>query len=50
MTFGVFVAYGLVAHGFRRHVVGSLRLQQALRGGFSVAFAALGARLALTEH
>lgn len=46
MTFGVFVVYGLAAHGFRRHVIGSPRLQQGLRVGFSAAFAALGIRLA----
>lgn len=50
MTFGVFVVYGLVAHGFRRHVIGSLRLRECLRVGFSAAFAVLGARLALSDH
>ena len=50
MTFDVFVAYGLAAHGFRRHVTGSLRLQQGLRIGFSATFAAHVARLALSEH
>jgi threonine/homoserine/homoserine lactone efflux protein len=50
MTFGVFVVYGLAAHGFRRHVMGSLRLQNYLRVSFSAAFAALGARLALSER
>lgn len=50
MTFGVFVVYGVAAHSFRRHVLGSLRLQQGLRIGFSAAFAALGARLALSER
>lgn len=50
MTFGVFVVYGLAAHGFRRHVIGSLRLQQGLRVGFSAAFAALGTRLALSDR
>jgi threonine/homoserine/homoserine lactone efflux protein len=50
MTFAVFVVYGLVAHALRRHVMGSARVQQGLRRGFSAAFAALGARLALSEH
>jgi threonine/homoserine/homoserine lactone efflux protein len=50
MTFAVFVVYVLVAHGLRRHVMGSARVQQGLRRGFSAAFAALGARLALSEH
>lgn len=50
MTLAVFVAYGLAAHGFRRHVAGSRRLQNGLRRGFAGAFAALGARLALSER
>jgi threonine/homoserine/homoserine lactone efflux protein len=50
MTLGVFVVYGLVAHAFRRRVAGSFRLQQALRCGFSAAFAVLGVRLALGDH
>jgi threonine/homoserine/homoserine lactone efflux protein len=50
MTFAVFVVYGLAAHAFRRHVIGSARLQAGLRYGFSAAFAALGARLALSDR
>jgi threonine/homoserine/homoserine lactone efflux protein len=50
ITFGVFVIYGLAAHVFRRHVVESLRLQRGLRVGFTAAFAALGARLALSDR
>lgn len=50
MTFAVFVVYGLAAHGFRRHVIGSPQLQSGLRMGFSTAFAALGTRLALSER
>ena len=49
MTFVVFVAYGLVAHGFRRLVVDSDRVQNWLRFGFATAFAGLGAKLALSE-
>ena len=49
MTFVVFVAYGLVAHGFRRLVVDSDRVQNWLRFGFVTAFAGLGAKLALSE-
>lgn len=49
MTLGVFLLYGLAAHAFRRHVIGSARLQNGLRVGFSAAFAALGVRLALSE-
>ncbi len=50
MTFGVFVAYGLAAHAFRQHVMGSIRMQRGLRVGFSATFVALGARLALSER
>jgi threonine/homoserine/homoserine lactone efflux protein len=50
MTFVVFVVYGLVAHAFRRHVVGSPTVQAWLRRSFAAAFAGLGAKLALTER
>jgi len=50
MTFGVFVAYGVVAHAFRRRVIESPRVQAWLRRGFATAFAALGARLALEDR
>jgi len=43
MTLLVFVAYGLLAHGFRRAVIDSPR-------GFAAAFAGLGAQLALSER
>ena len=49
MTFVVFVAYGFVAHAFRKLVVDSVRLQSWLRHGFAAAFAGLGAKLAFTE-
>jgi threonine/homoserine/homoserine lactone efflux protein len=49
MTFGVFVVYGFVAHAFRRRVIESARVQRWLRYSFAGAFAALGARLAVTE-
>ena len=49
MTFVVFVIYGFIAHGFRRLVVDSARVQNLLRFGFAAAFAGLGAKLALTE-
>ena len=49
MTFVVFVAYGFVAHGFRRVVVDSDRVQTWLRFGFPAAFVGLGAKLALSE-
>ena len=50
MTFVVFAAYGLVAHAFRRHVIGSKRVQDVLRRSFAAAFAGLGAKLALSER
>jgi threonine/homoserine/homoserine lactone efflux protein len=49
MTFAVFVGYGLVAHAFRALVIESDRVQRWLRRGFALAFAALGARLAVSE-
>jgi threonine/homoserine/homoserine lactone efflux protein len=49
MTFVVFVAYGFLAHAFRRLVIESTRAQAMLRYGFSAAFAGLGAKLAATE-
>ena len=50
MTLLVFVAYGLLAHGFRRAVIDSPRVQSWLRRGFAAAFAGLGAQLALSER
>jgi len=50
MTFAVFVAYGLLAHAFRRAVIESPRVQSWLRRGFAVTFAGLGTQLALSER
>ena len=50
MTFVVFVIYGFVAHAFRRVVVDSARVQRWLRYSFAATFAALGARLAISER
>ena len=50
MTFAVFVAYGFVAHAFRRLVIESAQVQRWLRYGFAAAFAALGAKLATSER
>jgi threonine/homoserine/homoserine lactone efflux protein len=50
MTFVVFVIYGFLAHAFRRLVIDSTQVQNALRYGFAAAFAALGARLAVSER
>jgi threonine/homoserine/homoserine lactone efflux protein len=49
MTFTVFVAYGVLAHGFRKTVIESPRVKTWLRRGFAATFATLGANLALTE-
>lgn len=50
MTFIVFVIYGFLAHGFRKAVIESPRVQCWLRRGFAATFASLGANLALTEE
>lgn len=50
MTFVVFVAYGFLAHLFRRTVIESPRVQSWLRRGFAASFAALGSNLALGEE
>jgi threonine/homoserine/homoserine lactone efflux protein len=49
MTFVVFVAYGLLAHGFRHAVIESPQVQSLLRRGFAATFAGLGVNLALTD-
>lgn len=49
MTFAVFVAYGFLAHLFRKAVIESPPVQTWLRRGFAATFAGLGAHLALTE-
>ena len=49
MTFVVFVAYGFLAHAFRKAVVESPRVQTWLRRGFAASFVGLGTSLALTE-
>lgn len=50
MSFAVFVAYGLLAHAFRRAVIESPRVQSWLRRGVAVTFTGLGAQLALSER
>lgn len=50
VTFVVFVAYGLVAHAFRKLVIESEWIQRWLRYGFAAAFAGLGAKLAFSER
>ncbi|GGB79427.1 lysine transporter LysE [Marinobacterium zhoushanense] len=50
MTLGVFVLYGLLANGFRRHVLGSPRVAKYMQRSFAATFALLGAKLALAER
>jgi threonine/homoserine/homoserine lactone efflux protein len=49
MTFVVFVAYGLLAHAFRRMVIESKTVQGWMRRSFAAAFAGLGIHLAFSE-
>lgn len=49
MTFAVFVVYGQLAHGFRRIVIESTKVQTWLRRSFAAAFAGLGIQLACAE-
>jgi threonine/homoserine/homoserine lactone efflux protein len=50
MTFGVFVLYGFAAYALRKWVVGSARVQNALRRGFALAFAAMAGKLAWSDR
>jgi len=50
MTLAVFVAYGFLAHAFRRLVIESARAQRLLRCGFASAFTGLGIQLAVSER
>jgi len=50
MTFAVFVVYGGFASAARQYVISKPAILQWLRRGFSVAFVALGAKLALAER
>src|SRR6478609_7138911 len=50
MTFAVFVVYGLCAASVRERVISRPRVMAWLRRSFAAGFAALGARLALSER
>lgn len=50
MTFVIFIAYGLLAHAFRRIVIESTRAQNWLRYSFAAAFTGLGIRLAVSQR
>ena len=50
MTLVVFVAYGSLAHAFRKTVIESTRVQALLRRSFATAFAGLAADLAISNR
>jgi threonine/homoserine/homoserine lactone efflux protein len=50
ITLAVFLLYGLLAHGFRRAIIDSPRVQAWLRRGFAATFAGLGVDLALSDR
>lgn len=50
MTLAVFIAYGMLAHGFRQKVAASPGLQAALRRGFAGAFALMAGKLAWSDR
>ena len=49
MTLIIFILYGISANGVRRYVVNSPKMVVWLQKSFAVTFAALGAKLAMTE-
>lgn len=50
LTFAVFVVYGIFAASVRSHIVSRPRVLTWMRRAFAGAFAALGAKLALTDR
>lgn len=50
MTFVVFVAYGFLAHSFRRAVIESPHIQTLIRRSFAAAFVGLAADLACSDR
>jgi threonine/homoserine/homoserine lactone efflux protein len=50
LTFAVFVLYGVFAAAVRHHVISRPAVLAWMRRSFAAAFAALGAKLALTER
>jgi threonine/homoserine/homoserine lactone efflux protein len=50
MTFAIFVVYGLAAAAVRDHVIARPRVMTWMRRAFAGGFAAMGARLALSER
>ncbi len=50
MTLVIFILYGFCAHGVRSYVVSSPNLMQRFQRSFALLFAALGAKLAMSEQ
>ena len=50
MTFIIFILYGLSANYIRKYIVNSSKVTTWLQKSFAVIFAALGAKLAMTEQ
>ena len=50
MTLAIFILYGILANSVRRYVVNSPEMIIRLQRSFAATFAALGAKLALTEQ
>jgi threonine/homoserine/homoserine lactone efflux protein len=50
MTFVVFVGYGLFAASIRSHVISRPRVLTWMRRSFAAAFAALAAKLAVSDR
>ena len=50
LTLLIFISYGLSAHGVRKYVRNSPKLILWLQRSFAVTFAALGAKLAITDQ
>lgn len=50
MTFIIFILYGITAGGVRKYIVASPKILVWLRRSFAATFAALGAKLALTDQ
>jgi len=50
MTLGIFIVYGICANGVRAYVINSPKAIFRLQRSFALIFAALGAKLAMTEQ
>jgi threonine/homoserine/homoserine lactone efflux protein len=50
MTLAVFALYGALAHSFRQKVMASHSIQKTLRRSFSIAFATMAVKMAVSER